>query len=97
MSPFLPDACTQVLTSAQVHYDQDKVLHLPRGVHIVVSDWLSASLARGALHQETEYCIDLVRLAALADRPSSHVRSLSIPRRAHATLFPQPSTVRGFS
>ena len=60
--------------SAQVWYDRDKVLRLPRGVHIVVSDWVSASLARGALQREEDHYIDLAKLAALADRPGSHVR-----------------------
>ena len=76
------DSVTDKSLFTQLHYDQDKVLRLPRGVHIVVSDWVSASLAQGALQQEDDYLIDLARRAALADKSGSHVRGPVIQGRA---------------
>lgn len=47
-------------------YEGNKVLRLPKGIHFVIPEYVSESLAHNQLQPEKAFLIDLARMATMA-------------------------------
>ena len=47
-------------------YEGNKVLRLPKGIHFVIPEYVSESLAHNRLQPEKAFLIDLARMATMA-------------------------------